>query len=224
VRAILIRRVWHRLRRGAIIGAARLLPRRLEDGVLTRTIEVDRPHWIREVMVTDTRRELEALNPAGLHVCEVSGHVWTDLPWGRRTQLDYPDFDLCAPPDELPGPFDLVICEQVLEHVLDPVAAVRTLRRLCKPGGHVYVSTPFLVRLHDCPGDYWRFTPDGMAHLLRSQGLDPVWVRSWGNRQALKANLRRWVSRFPWQSLRNDPDLPIVVWSLSRPAGDTVLR
>lgn len=36
---------------------------------------------------------------------------------------------------------DLVICFEVLEHVYDPLAFVRTLARLARPGGYVFVST-----------------------------------------------------------------------------------
>jgi hypothetical protein len=175
------------------------------------------PQWLRAVSDPDTRRVFQSLNPPVVSVVEISGANWTELPWADHTQLAFPAFDLCSPPEELPGPFDLVICEQVLEHTLDPIAAVRTLRRLCASKGHVYVSTPFLVRLHDHPGDYWRFTPEGMRHLLTSQGLTPLWIRSWGNRRVITANFDRWVSRLPWQTLRNEPQLPAVVWALAKP-------
>ncbi len=174
-------------------------------------------------MIPDTRRAFESLNPASLDVAEISGDLWTEMPWASRAQLDFPEFDLCSPPGQLPGPFDLVICEQVLEHVPDPLTAVRTLRRLCKPGGFVYVSTPFLVRLHEWPGDYWRFTPDGMAILLRSQGLEPLWVRSWGNRDVAASNFDHWVPRLAWQSLRDEPHLPVAVWALAQPVADSSL-
>lgn len=36
---------------------------------------------------------------------------------------------------------DLVVCFEVLEHVYDPLSFVRTLARLVKPGGYVFVST-----------------------------------------------------------------------------------
>ena len=39
----------------------------------------------------------------------------------------YPEFDICAPVAE-PGRFDVVICEQVLEHVPDPLSRPRNLR------------------------------------------------------------------------------------------------
>jgi SAM-dependent methyltransferase len=168
-------------------------------------------------MNQDVQREIRALHPERLSVAEVSGDLWGDWEWGSRTVFHYKDLDLCNPPAELPQ-FDLVLCEQVLEHVIDPITAVRTLRRLCKADGHVLVSTPFLVRLHPHPTDFWRFTPEGLRVLLSSQGLEPLWVRSWGNRKAAVATFDRWAIRQPWHRLNNEPDFPLVVWSLARPA------
>ena len=64
-------------------------------------------------------------------------------------RLNYPEFDLCAPTPQ--DTYDVVICEQVLEHVIDPFDAARNLRALCKPGGHVVVTTPFLIKVHELP-------------------------------------------------------------------------
>jgi SAM-dependent methyltransferase len=179
------------------------------------------PAWLREAMVADIASELASRDPSGLSAVEISGAPetsWQGLGWGSFTALDYPEFDLCHPRTSLPGPFDVVLCDQVLEHVVDPLAAVDTLRRLCKPTGCVLVSTPFLIRLHDHPGDYWRFTPDGLRLLLQARGLEPLWVRSWGNRRAIVSNFDRWTSRLPWQTMRNEDDLPVVVWSIACPA------
>ena len=51
----------------------------------------------------------------------------------RVSGLAWPEFDVCAPLTE-ERRFDLVICEQVLEHVPDPWTAVENLRELCVPG------------------------------------------------------------------------------------------
>lgn len=199
----------------------RWLPEAFRPGVVSRLRDTGgHPQWIRELMAQDTRREFEALGPANLQVAEISPAPevgWRALPWASYTPLDFPRFDLCRPPDVLPGPFDLIICEQILEHVVDPITAVDTLRRICRPDGHVFVSTPFLVRLHDFPGDFWRFTPAGLERLLRCRGLEPSWVRAWGNRHAVVGNFDRWTSRLPGQSLRNETNLPVVVWSMARP-------
>ena len=99
----------------------------------------------------------------------------------------------------------MVICEQVLEHVVDPCAAAANLRRLCTAGGHVIVSTPFLVKVHELPAyamrDYWRFTPRGLRLLLEEAGLEVDAVDAWGNRQCVVGNLSRWSAYRRWHSL-----------------------
>ena len=40
------------------------------------------------------------------------------------------------------GAFDLVVCMEVLEHVIDPAAVVERLARLLAPGGRLLVSVP----------------------------------------------------------------------------------
>ncbi len=40
-----------------------------------------------------------------------------------------------------PGRFDVVTCLEMLEHVPDPAAVVRSCLELAKPGGHVFFST-----------------------------------------------------------------------------------
>lgn len=62
--------------------------------------------------------------------------------------------------------FDLVICHEVLEHVADPFAAVKEMRRVLKTGGRLSLTTPFMFRMHGPRPDRWRFTEDGLATLL----------------------------------------------------------
>ena len=173
-------------------------------------------------MDREVDRLLHALDPTRLSAVEVSGGSHRERqPWRSFRSLDYPGFDLCDPPAEHDR-FDVVICEQVLEHVPNPVRAVRTLRDLCEPGGHVLVSTPFLIRVHPYPGDYWRFTKDGLRVLLEHAGLDVLSVGSWGNAACVRANFHDWARHRPWRSLRDDPLLPVSVWALGRrPSGST---
>lgn len=62
--------------------------------------------------------------------------------------------------------FDVVICTEVLEHVTDPFAAVLELQRILKPGGQVFVTTPFNFRIHGPLPDNWRFTIHGLKQLF----------------------------------------------------------
>ena len=47
--------------------------------------------------------------------------------------------------------FDVVMCTEVLEHVPDPVAALKELNRILKPGGYLIITTPFCSLTHFAP-------------------------------------------------------------------------
>lgn len=68
------------------------------------------------------------------------------------------------------GSFDVVLCLQVLEHVPDPAAAVRELRRAVRPGGRVLLTTHGIYPFHPNPDDLWRWTHTGLARLFRENG------------------------------------------------------
>jgi SAM-dependent methyltransferase len=173
--------------------------------------------WQRVPLNAAVATHLESLHPPALSAAEISGDAQAGRAWKSFTSLNYPEFDLCAPLDGQ-GPFDVVICEQVIEHVPDPFAAARNLRGLCAPGGHVVVSTPFLIRVHELWGmqDYWRFTPRGLRQLLESAGLRVEHVGSWGNRACVLGNLDRWPAYRRWMPLRNEPDVAVQVWAFAR--------
>lgn len=175
--------------------------------------------WQRVTLNRAVDWHIAALGPSGLSAVEISGDARAGLGWRSFISLNYPDFDVCAPLGDHER-FDVVICEQVIEHVVDPFAAVRTLRDLSNPGGHVIVSTPFLIRVHDLPlygmKDYWRFTPRGLQTLLESAGLIVDTVGAWGNRSCVIGNFDRWPAFRRWMSLRNEPNLPVQVWAFAR--------
>jgi len=61
---------------------------------------------------------------------------------------------------------DGVLCEMVLEHVLDARAALREIERVLRQGGRVYLALPFLWPCHASPHDYWRWTASGLEREL----------------------------------------------------------
>ena len=175
--------------------------------------------WQRVVLNRAVDAHLRALDPPTKTAVEISGGAQARLPWGSFESLNWPEFDLCAPLEGR-GTHDVVICEQVIEHVVDPVVAAANLRGLSKPGGHVVVSTPFLIRIHELPEyemrDYWRFTPGGLRLLLERAGLEVETVGSWGNRHCVTGNFDRWPASRRRHPLGNEPDLPVQVWAFAR--------
>ena len=175
--------------------------------------------WLRQVMNRETEKLVEGLNPKSLKVCEISGTNWNKPNYFREYLApSYPEFDICE--GVLPERFDLVIAEQVFEHLLWPYRAGRNVYEMLNTGGHLLISTPFLLKIHNHPVDCSRWTERGMKHFLAECGfeLDKIQTASWGNKACVKANLgRRWVIyNKAWHSLENDPEYPIVIWALAK--------
>lgn len=73
---------------------------------------------------------------------------------------------------------DTVFCLEVLEHVQRPHLAVAEIFRILRPGGIVIGSTPFLLGMHDAPGDYFRFTRHGLKVLFGQFGEEALRERN----------------------------------------------
>ncbi|MBI1353801.1 MAG: methyltransferase domain-containing protein [Acidobacteria bacterium] len=67
--------------------------------------------------------------------------------------------------------FDVVVSQEVFEHLPDPWMALREVRRILKPGGRLYLQVPFVIGYHSGPADYWRFTHQGLERLLEGAGF-----------------------------------------------------
>jgi len=65
------------------------------------------------------------------------------------------------------GTFDAVLMFEVLEHVPTPHLAAAEIHRVLKPGGYLYLSTPFVFGIHDAPHDYFRYTKFGLQFLFK---------------------------------------------------------
>ena len=67
-----------------------------------------------------------------------------------------------------------VLVFNLLEHVYDPIAALRNAMSLVAPGGVAVVVGPAIWQLHDYPRDYWRPMPDFFVEFAEREGYSVV--------------------------------------------------
>jgi SAM-dependent methyltransferase len=61
---------------------------------------------------------------------------------------------------------DVILAFEVLEHMSNLWEVPKVMYDILKPGGQIYMTTPFYVQWHDPKPDYWRLTPDGIELLF----------------------------------------------------------
>jgi SAM-dependent methyltransferase len=95
------------------------------------------------------------------------------------TEANYPEVSVL----DLPYPdgiFDFVLSDQVFEHIGgSPQRAIEECLRVLKPGGVMVHTTCFVMGYHG-PGDYWRYTPEGLA-LLCQNASRVIEASGWGH-------------------------------------------
>ena len=173
-------------------------------------------HWCRVVMNRDTTERVARLDPQQLDALEISGSAWNTMGFRTYRNVGYPQFDICKQ-IVAHDAFDIVIAEQVFEHLEDPMAAAKNILQMLRHGGTFLVTTPFMIKSHPSPLDLWRWSAQGMMVFLQRAGFKSVEAFSWGNRACVVGNFEQWPIYNPaMHSLANEPDFPMVVWALAK--------
>jgi SAM-dependent methyltransferase len=176
--------------------------------------------WCRVVMNRDIARFIRSLDCPQIDALEISGAGSQDRYNFRSYKAtNYPDYDVCNEP-LAHEKFDLVIAEQVFEHIPHPDRAALNIYQMLRPGGIFVISTPFLLKIHPMPLDLYRWTEQGMRQLLEVAGFNVLTTSSWGNLSCLFADMTpdpQWTAYDPvLHSLHNEPHFPIVIWAFAQ--------
>lgn len=74
--------------------------------------------------------------------------------------------------------FDVITCLDVLEHIDDDTAALRTITKLLRPGGRLIMTVPAYPWLFsywdEISGHYRRYSRPHLLQVLKKAGLQPV--------------------------------------------------
>ena len=117
-----------------------------------------------------------------------------------------------------PAHFDVVTLIDVIEHLPDPLGALKAAHRLLKPGGVLYIVTPNIRSLSAMilrgkwwglrPGHIHYFSPKTLAAMLEKSGFETLRLGSYGRMftygywlSRLK-NYPRWVRAAPAALIR----------------------
>nr|WP_294791497.1 class I SAM-dependent methyltransferase [uncultured Mucilaginibacter sp.] len=65
---------------------------------------------------------------------------------------------------------DIVLSNQVLEHVDSPSGYLKEALRILKPGGSIILTTHGYWYYHPTPNDYWRWTSAGLRKTVEDEG------------------------------------------------------
>jgi ubiquinone/menaquinone biosynthesis C-methylase UbiE len=86
---------------------------------------------------------------------------------------------------DIPEPdcsFDVILCTEVLEHLPDPVQALREFSRLLKPDGQLIITAPFCSLTHFAPYHFSTgFNRYFYTHHLASLGFEGIEIVENGN-------------------------------------------
>jgi SAM-dependent methyltransferase len=139
-------------------------------------------------------------------------------------EANYPEYNcLKLPfPDES---FDCVVSDMVIEHIQgEPQETVDESYRILKKDGYLILTTNFIYPWHGCPGDFWRFTQDGLKYLCRHFS-NIMASGNGGNRSFI---IMRWlglhklpVPHFKYHPLhimscKINKDWPMVTWIIAK--------
>lgn len=87
-------------------------------------------------------------------------------------KIPYHEADICAPGmSERLGEFDVVVCQDVLEHVLDPTRVIASLCKMLRRGGVIYVQIPNKYGIEQLMSDH-HYALTGITALSRQQAIE----------------------------------------------------
>ncbi len=172
-----------------------------------------------------SRQWVQSLGPGDLDVAEISGKWGEMFSFQRYEQFRYPEYDICEGPFRndagMVRKFDLVLANQVWEHLDRPYTATKNVWKILRKGGYFWVAVPFFIPYHGAPVDCSRWSARGLKNLLVECGFkeDAVHAHQWGNRHAALRNMEeKWPPEYDpdGDDLTNDPDFPILTWAMAQ--------
>jgi SAM-dependent methyltransferase len=144
----------------------------------------------------------------------VSDPEYEYLSFKERNNYDYPQYDLhnlTLPFDE----FDFVMLNQTIEHLYDPITALKNIYKYLSPGAIFYANVPVNNVPHSTPYHFFTgVTAMGLGTMVALAGFDIIKIGQWGNKIYFKQMFDNLWSDYTYSSEpgKCDADCPLVTW------------
>jgi len=76
--------------------------------------------------------------------------------------------------------YDLIICNEVLEHINEPSLALDEFYRILKPEGKLIITAPQCYGLHQEPYNYFNYLSYGLEYLLKKSKFKGITIKPLG--------------------------------------------
>lgn len=76
--------------------------------------------------------------------------------------------------------YDIVICNEVLEHINEPNYALKEIYRILKPDGKLYITTTQCHGLHQEPHNYYNYLSYGLKYLANKNKFHIIELKPLG--------------------------------------------
>lgn len=97
--------------------------------------------------------------------------IGADLP---NTPFPTRNIDIQCEATSVPLPenhIDVILCTEVLHDIAEPDLFFNEVYRLLKPGGYLFLTSPFVVPIVDGAFDHYRYTETGLRYRISKSGL-----------------------------------------------------
>lgn len=91
---------------------------------------------------------------------------------------------------------DTIVCFQVMEHLPEPSFFLSECYRILKSEGNLFITVPFMWRVHEAPYDYYRYTRYGLEYLLKKNGFIGIDIKE------TTGFWQMWILKFNYHSNR----------------------
>ncbi|MBK9212935.1 MAG: class I SAM-dependent methyltransferase [Saprospiraceae bacterium] len=137
--------------------------------------------------------------------CQYKTHDFAELKEEQlRFYKGYGNLDFVSDISSIPvedNTFDYVLCTEVLEHVPEPILAIKEFARILKPGGKAIITAPLLAGIHQEPYNFYAgYTPFWYQKFLSKYNFENIEINENGlsNKFYSQESLRFLLTNHPF--------------------------